>query len=137
SPKLSRLLTYVCDKYFSGESDELKEYSIAVDVLGRDTEFDPQLDAVVRVDTHHLRKRLKQYYAGEGGGHEIEIVIATGQYAPQFILRPRSNQPQPAESPEGELGDEAIAVAGENGEDKLAGGEREEAKASLATRLWL
>ncbi len=50
SPKLSRLLTYLCDKYFNGEGDGLKEYSIAVEVLGRDSEFDPQLDAVVRVD---------------------------------------------------------------------------------------
>src|SRR5260370_3984192 len=52
SPKLSRLLTYLYDKYFSGEDNELKEYSIDVDVLGSDTEFDQQLNADVRVDTH-------------------------------------------------------------------------------------
>src|SRR6266852_7096338 len=74
SPKLSRLLSYLCGKYFSGAGDELKEYSIAMDVLGRNTEFDPQLDAVVRVDTYHLRKRLKQYYATEGSNHRLQIV---------------------------------------------------------------
>src|SRR5258708_13971769 len=71
SPKLSRLLSYLCDKYFSGTGDELKEYSIAMDVLGRNTEFDPQVDAVVRVDTYHLRKRLKHYYAGDRNNHHL------------------------------------------------------------------
>lgn len=133
SPKLSRLLTYVCDKYFNGETDELKEYSIAVDVLGRDTEFDPQLDAVVRVDTHHLRKRLKEYYASEGSSHQVQIVIPTGQYAPKFVLSPKSILPQPTESQEKELADEVPTSAGESS------GESDDApqKASVAARLWL
>ncbi|HTC94930.1 MAG TPA: malectin domain-containing carbohydrate-binding protein [Terriglobales bacterium] len=86
SPKLSRLLSYLCDKYFTGEGDELKEYSIAVEVLGRDSEFDPQLDAAVRVDTHYLRKKLKEYYAKEARDHRIQIVLPKGQYIPQFLL---------------------------------------------------
>jgi hypothetical protein len=139
SPKLSRLLTYVCDKYFSGEGDELKEYSIAVDVLGRDTEFDPQLDAVVRVDTHHLRKRLKQYYAGEGSSHDIQIVVPTGQYAPKFILSPKSTVPPSAETPEGELGDEALGAVIDNGDERVtaAEGEEESQKAATGRRVWL
>src|SRR5450755_4756845 len=66
SPQISRLLSYLCEKYFDGRASEIKEYTIAVDVLGRGTEFDPQIDAIVRVDAYHLRKRLKQYYAAEG-----------------------------------------------------------------------
>jgi hypothetical protein len=58
SPKLSRLLRYLCDKQFNGLAGEITEYSIALDALGRNAKFDPQQDAVVRVDTHHLRKRL-------------------------------------------------------------------------------
>jgi hypothetical protein len=87
SPKLSRLLKYLCDKRLDGEAGEITEYGIALDVLGRDAEFDPQQDAVVRVDTHHLRKRLKEFYAGPGADHPIQIVIANGQYAPQFAER--------------------------------------------------
>ena len=87
SPKLSRLLRYLCDKQFNGLTSEITEYAIALEVLGRTSQFDPQHDAVVRVDTHHLRKRLKEYYAGAGAGHAIEIVIPSGQYAPEFVLR--------------------------------------------------
>lgn len=35
SPMLAQLLKYVCSKYFEGRADSIKEYSIAVDVLGR------------------------------------------------------------------------------------------------------
>ena len=106
SPKLSRLLQYLCDKRLDGQASEITEYGIALDVLGRNAEFDPQHDAVVRVDTHHLRKRLKEYYAGAGADHQVQIVIANGQYAPQFAGRveaplpddqvvPSTPEPQP------------------------------------------
>jgi hypothetical protein len=88
SPKLSRLLAYLCDKYLQGRESEITEYSIALDVLGRDAKFDPQQDAVVRVDTHHLRKRLKQYYTGPGRDHEFQIILPNGQYRLQFIAHP-------------------------------------------------
>jgi hypothetical protein len=87
SPKLSRLLSYVCERSLQGRADEVTEYSIALDVLNRDSDFDPQQDAVVRVDIHHLRKRLKQYYEGAGRNDDVIIVIPNGGYAPQFLTR--------------------------------------------------
>lgn len=87
SPKISLLLSYLCEKYFRGESSQITEYGIAVNVLGRDAGFNPQVDAVVRVDAHHLRKRLKHYYATEGREHKVAIVIPTGSYAPEFVRR--------------------------------------------------
>jgi len=105
SPKISLLLSYLCDKYFDGQAGEIKEYSIAVDVLGRDTHFDPHQDAVVRVDIHHLRKRLKEYYAAGGRDHEIHIVIPSGQYTPQFISpsdqEAAGRKPAPEKEPSG------------------------------------
>jgi hypothetical protein len=94
SPKLSRLLKYLSEKQLAGSAGEITEYSIALDVLARDSQFDPQQDAVVRVNTHHLRKRLKEYYAGAGRDHLIQIVVPNGQYAPEFTLR--SEIPPPA-----------------------------------------
>ena len=42
SPRLSRLLRYLGEKYFEGEIDQLHEYNIATDVFGRSkTAFDP------------------------------------------------------------------------------------------------
>jgi hypothetical protein len=85
SPKLTRLLVYLCEKSFQGLAGEITEFAIGVDVLGREPNFDPQQDALVRVDTHHLRKRLKEYYATAGSGHDLQIVLPAGQYAPQFV----------------------------------------------------
>jgi hypothetical protein len=78
-------LRYLCDKQLDGLGGEITEYSIAVDVLGRHTHFDPQQNAAVRVATLHLRKRLKEYYADAGRDHKIQVVIPNGQYAPEFV----------------------------------------------------
>jgi hypothetical protein len=97
SPKLSRLLTYLCEKQLNGKAGEITEYSIAHEALGRTAQFDPQQDAVVRVDIYHLRKRLKDYYTGPGAGNGIQILIPNGQYAPQFAVR--SDAAAPVEAP--------------------------------------
>lgn len=85
APSLSRILAYICDQYFRGAADKLKEYNIAVEALGRPPSFDPQLDAIVRVDLHALRKRLKAYYAGPGRRDDLQIVLRAGCYAPEFV----------------------------------------------------
>ena len=98
SPKISRLLQYLCDKQINGQAAEITEYGIALEALGRDAQFDPQQDAVVRVDLHHLRKKLNKYYTGEGACHPIQIAIPNGQYAPLFVRREESEAPvEPAE----------------------------------------
>jgi hypothetical protein len=80
-----RLLTFVCEKYFEGAIDEIKEYSIAVHALGRAESFDPQVDTIVRVTAHALRKRLEDYYRGAGAGHAVHICLPPGHYVPKFI----------------------------------------------------
>jgi hypothetical protein len=85
APKLSKILAYICEKYFSGKGANLKEYSIAVDALGRAPGFDPQADAIVRVDLHLLRKRLELYYANDGKYRRLRIALPLGHYVPEFI----------------------------------------------------
>ncbi len=81
------LLKYVCAKYFEGAADEIKEYNIAVEALGRPVEFDQKRDAIVRVEAHGLRKRLREYYEGDGAGHSVHILIPSGRYTPSFIYK--------------------------------------------------
>ena len=90
APSLALLLEYVCDKYFEGQAHQVKEYNIAVEALGRPPSFDPRQDSIVRVEAFRLRKRLKQYYEGEGAGRGLRIVIPPGQYVPQFVENVRS-----------------------------------------------
>src|SRR5580698_7187132 len=100
APNLSQVLTYVCEKYFEGAAEQIKEYNIAVEALGRPAGFDQKRDSIVRVEAHRLRKRLREYYEAEGSGHTVRIDIPSGQYAPKFVrLRP----PQPTS-----LGEDAV-----------------------------
>ena len=100
APNLALLLNYVCLKYFEHGAEQIKEYNIAVEALGRPVEFDPRADSIVRVEAHRLRKRLKQYYEAEGAAHRLQIEIPAGQYAPRFLMQnPVSAVPHPIEAP--------------------------------------
>jgi hypothetical protein len=85
APNLEHVLTYVCEKYFEGAAEQIKEYNIAVEALGRPAEFDQKRDSIVRVEAHRLRKRLREYYESGGANHSVRIDIPSGQYAPQFV----------------------------------------------------
>ena len=92
SPTLSHLLSYLCEKTFAGETDQIKEYSVALDVFDRRDSFDQDTDSIVRVQANRLRKRLSDYYAGEGATHTMRITIPVGQYVPTFQVVTGSDQ---------------------------------------------
>jgi hypothetical protein len=82
----ARFLDFVCAKYFEGQST-LSEHTIAVEALGRRPDFDPQQDAIVRVEAHRVRKGLAEYYEHAGASHELRLVIPRGSYLPTFVPR--------------------------------------------------
>jgi hypothetical protein len=79
-----RFLKFVCDKHFAGIS-HLSEYEIAVEALGRRSDFDPSQDSIVRVEAHRVRKRLREYYDQEGSSHPLRLVLPQGSYVPHFL----------------------------------------------------
>ena len=81
-----RLLTFVCEKYFEGAIDEIKEYSIAVHALGRPESFDPQVDTIVRVTAHALRKRLEDYYRTAGAEHRVQFACPLAITFPSLLI---------------------------------------------------
>jgi pimeloyl-ACP methyl ester carboxylesterase len=80
------LLAYVVSAEIAGRGDTLCQPAIAVDVLGRDTAFDPQLDPIVRVEAGRLRAKLREYYATEGRCDDVEISLPKGGYRPTIAL---------------------------------------------------
>lgn len=88
APRLAHLLSYLCEKLFSGDVSQIKEYSIGVEVFRRGDSFDQDSDSIVRVEANRLRKRLAEYYAGDGAKHRLQISIPVGQYVPKFEPRP-------------------------------------------------
>jgi len=92
NPRLAALLEYLCIRFLQGEAGSIKEYIIATDVFHRPPDFDQSTDAIVRVEMHRLRKKLKEYYGGEGAAEPVEIVIQSGQYQPEFLIRQKAEE---------------------------------------------
>ncbi len=64
-----------------------KEFAIATDVFRKGNDFDPSRDTIVRVYVYNLRKKLDQYYKGEGRSEKIRIEIPKGHYELGFFVR--------------------------------------------------
>jgi hypothetical protein len=96
STRPGRLLGYVGAKYLQQQEEQLTEFNIATEVFGRSTKnFDPAQDAVVRVEAHRLRKKLRELYEKGGcGPHRVQISLPAGTYVPKFVLAP---EPQSGE----------------------------------------
>jgi len=82
-----RFLKYVVNETLAGHDDRLKGYSIGVEVFDRPPDFDPAIDAIVRVEAGRLRAKLREYYAGEGRSDPVHIDLPKGAYAPVIQLR--------------------------------------------------
>lgn len=74
----AQLLRYLVEARLNGTQP--KEVEIAINVLGRDTDFDVSKDSAVRVYIHQLRKRLDQYYSEREPDAQHRLVIPRGQY---------------------------------------------------------
>jgi len=85
SSRCSGFLRYVVGETLAGRTDRIKAYAIAVSVLGRDENFDPQVDPVVRIEASQLRRRLERYYLTDGAGSSIRIDLPKGSYVPSFV----------------------------------------------------
>jgi tetratricopeptide (TPR) repeat protein len=84
SPQLAAFLSYVVNSTLGGKSDSIKGYTIGVEALKRDKNFDPQIDPIVRVEATRLRRALERYYATEGAATPVRIELVRGTYTPQF-----------------------------------------------------
>lgn len=78
SRSYSRLLDYLVES--SNSERAPKEIEIATEVFGKDGDFDPSQDSMVRVYAHNLRQKIRQYYEGEGRDQAHRITIAKGEY---------------------------------------------------------
>ena len=84
SERARNLLRYLVEREQQGEANRLKGFAIAMDVFGKDADFDPATDAVVRVQAGRLRDLLSQYATTEGADDPLRIVIPRGSYVPIY-----------------------------------------------------
>ena len=114
SEVLRRLLRFLADKSLSGEADQLKEYTIGIDALGKPPTYDPRQDSGVRIQVGRLRQKLTEYYWREGKDDPVVIDLPKGRFKlswevasartesqPQLeaVLHEEAKEPRPAASP--------------------------------------
>jgi tetratricopeptide (TPR) repeat protein len=87
SPQLGAFLRFVAEAVLRGKADRIKAYTIGIEVLRRDTRFDPQIDPIVRVEATRLRRAIERYYAGPGLDDPIVVDLPRGAYVPTFRCR--------------------------------------------------
>jgi hypothetical protein len=91
APLLSAFLLHVSRRALDDGMVRISEYEIGRSVFQRSADFDPRQDNIVRTYARHLRKRLQEYYAGDGADDTIRIEIPKGTYVPVF----RAGESQP------------------------------------------
>ena len=82
--KMRDFLRFVVEEKLAGRSHQLKGYTIATRVFGRDDDFDASLDPIVRIQAGRLRRAIERYYLVGGVRDPILITIPKGRYIPQF-----------------------------------------------------
>lgn len=93
SARLCRFLTHIVNRTLDGDPDSLKEFSIAMEVFDRTADYDPNIDAIVRVEARRLRSKLKAYYEdGPGRSDPVLIGLRPGSYVPIFRWLERGPQ---------------------------------------------
>jgi hypothetical protein len=80
SAPVKRLLRYLAKYAMEHPGEAVKEYELATEGLGRNDEFDPRVDAVVRLTASRLRAKLAEYYLHEGKDDPVLVDIPKGTY---------------------------------------------------------
>lgn len=84
SALLPKFLLYVCEQSLKGKAYQLNEQRIGTSIFNRSPEYNPGEDNIVRSYARTLRRRLDEYFEGEGKDEPVRILIARGGYVPTF-----------------------------------------------------
>jgi hypothetical protein len=90
SDRLKDLLRFVCEAEIEGRHDDLNEYVIGIEALGRPQGYSPSEDSSVRSRAYELRRKLEKLYATEETDTPCRIEIPKGSYVPRFVRTPIS-----------------------------------------------
>ena len=84
SKRYPSFLRFVVARVLSGQTDQLKERILGVEIFDRPADYDTNTDPIVRVTAAEIRKRIEQYYQDPQHSQEIRLFLPAGSYAPQF-----------------------------------------------------
>ncbi len=81
---LSRLLQCCVEETLAGNSCQLREQWLGINVFQRRQSFNSRQDPIVRVQSRRLREKLDLYYQTEGMNDDVRISLPVGTYVPVF-----------------------------------------------------
>jgi len=84
SKRCQEFLQHVVGKALDGDTEGLKERTLAIEIFGRKADADLTDDSIVRVGAREVRKRLAQYYVTDGAADPLRIDLPAGSYVPAF-----------------------------------------------------
>jgi len=84
SKRYPSFLKYVVAHTLAGQTHQLKERVLGVEIFGRAADYDTNSDPIVRVTAAEIRKRIEIYYQDPKHGQEIRLFLPSGSYVPQF-----------------------------------------------------
>lgn len=84
SNRLRGLLAYLVQETLAGRGAMIRGKTIGLDHYGYSVEQLADRESVVRVDLGRLRRRLGDYYRGDGAADPVRIILPKGSYAPEF-----------------------------------------------------
>jgi len=84
SKRYAQFLRFVVARTLEGHGHDLKERILGIEVFDRPSDYDTNIDPIVRVTAAEIRKRIDQYYQDPKHGQEIRFFLPSGSYAPQF-----------------------------------------------------
>jgi len=85
SARSRQFLEFCVERVKRGESSQLKETTIAVEVFLRAPDYDPKSDPIVRVHARRVREKLDLYYRTIGTHDPIKIDLPKGGYVPHIL----------------------------------------------------
>ena len=100
SRRYPNLLRYVVEQTLQGQTAQLKERTLGIEVFGREPDYDTNLDPVVRTTAGEIRKRIAQYYHEPGRENEIRIDLPLGSYVPEIRIPGADPRPFPTAAPQ-------------------------------------
>jgi adenylate cyclase len=99
--RIRDFLRFVVEETLAGRADQLKGYTVATQVFGRDKDFDAALDPIVRIQAGRLRRSLERYYLVAGESDPVFIDIPKGRYIPVFCEKAAAAEAPKSHTPVG------------------------------------
>ena len=99
SKRCQGLFRHIVEQTVTGDTTQLKERTLGIEVFDRPPDYDTSQDPVVRATAGEIRKKLAQYYQEAGHESELKIDLLVGSYVAEFHEHANGVQPAPIPKP--------------------------------------